>query len=100
MANINMEVVSTPPSYVMGKEEKHHTRKHASPRRAGMGTGTIGAGRAKGTRHLCEWSVKIRLIALRGCGFLLQIFIFGDLGSKSARYGNLKPKLNWFRSPT
>jgi hypothetical protein len=53
MANINMEVVSTPPSYVMGerRQKPHAHACHASPHLA-----RAVRGRVKGARHLHVWS--------------------------------------------
>jgi hypothetical protein len=94
MANINIEVVSTPPSYVTGERRKtpHACARHASLARDGA--------KSTGTRHLREWSAEIRPPPPAGARLTFAVFIFGDLGSKSARYGNLNPKRNRFRSLT
>jgi hypothetical protein len=58
-ANVNMEVVSTPPNYVMGerRETPHARAHHASPRRAGHG---LGGAKGAGAQHLREWSAEIQ----------------------------------------
>jgi hypothetical protein len=102
MANMNMEVVSTPPSYMMGerRETPQARARYASPRRAGLGH-RAGWGGAKGAgRDTCMNGPLKSSPSLCGGAFSFCSFIFGDLGSESTRYGNLNPKPNQFRSLT
>jgi hypothetical protein len=90
MTNINIEVVSTPPSYVMGegRETPHARARHAGPgvgRRA-RAHGTCANGPLKSGPSSCGGAASF-------CSF-----IFCDLIPKSARYGSLNPKPNRFRS--
>jgi hypothetical protein len=51
----------------------------AWPSLAGPGRG---GAKGAGARHACEWFAEIRLLALRGRGFLLLFEFFGYLAVK------------------
>jgi len=88
MANLNSEAILASRSYMCGKERKLHT--HALARLASPGQARARArARAKdaGVRRPCEWSAEIRLVVLRGHGFLLLFYFFCSLAIKFMRYG-------------